>query len=204
MRANPRWMQGATVPFVNTSGETMPPYGVGAVVKQVSRYGIEVYEIEKPGTTLRRQYLLNGPKEVAASGRGLGYAAGGDRRAAFDTGTPVEREGYGVKNGQWTLTKGGLYIFEIGKVDDATNKWAFGTFSPFINSVFGKLDGTLSAGSTATLSIWAGPEGSEVDTTANVTIRDWLMKSGDSVASGKKVRADWMGSAWYLTQAECA
>jgi hypothetical protein len=68
----------------------------------------------------------------------------------------------------------------------------------------GKLDGDLSYNSTATMSVWDRTGGTETDTTVNITVRDWLLSSGQSVASGLQVIAVQIGSAWYVVGAQCA
>jgi hypothetical protein len=69
----------------------------------------------------------------------------------------------------------------------------------------GKLDGALSQGSSATMSVWHYDGSAETDTGENVTVYDWMLKSGQSVNSGKKVVATlFMDSGrYYVTAAEC-
>lgn len=67
--------------------------------------------------------------------------------------------------------------------------------------LFGKLDGSLSEGSSATMSIWAGDP--LVDTTDNITVYDWFLGSGESIDSGKKVKVEFYSDKWYVTAAEC-
>lgn len=70
--------------------------------------------------------------------------------------------------------------------------------------VRGKLDGSLSAGGSATMSIWYYNGSAQADTGANVTVYDWLLASG-SIASGKKVMAfyDARDGRYYVGAAEC-
>jgi len=71
-------------------------------------------------------------------------------------------------------------------------------------SAIGKLDEALEQGGSATVSIWSGEGGSEVDTGINITAFDWLMKSGaDDIAAGKKVLIRWINGVPYVTEAEC-
>jgi hypothetical protein len=73
--------------------------------------------------------------------------------------------------------------------------------------VKGKLDGALTFGGSATLSIWRWSGSAEVDTTEDITVYDWLLASGQTVASGRKVVAVKMETAtgfrWYVISAEC-
>jgi hypothetical protein len=67
----------------------------------------------------------------------------------------------------------------------------------------GKLDGSQSYQGSATLSVWAWNGSAEADTGEDVTVYDWLLPSGGSIASGKKVVAAYVGGRWYVVSAEC-
>jgi hypothetical protein len=71
----------------------------------------------------------------------------------------------------------------------------------------GKLDGALTTGSSATVSIWARNRstGTDEDTTLNVTAYDWLLASGDQIDAAKKVAVTWFPAdrRFYVTAAEC-
>jgi hypothetical protein len=69
--------------------------------------------------------------------------------------------------------------------------------------LIGKLDAELTAGGSATMSIWTGAGGSESDSTENVTVYDWLLGSGQTVASGKKVVVAYINGVPYVIAAEC-
>jgi hypothetical protein len=74
------------------------------------------------------------------------------------------------------------------------------------NVMFGKLDGALSQGDSATMSIWGfdPSDGSFADTTENITVYDWLMKSGSAdIASGKKLVVLKFGDVGVVLEAEC-
>ena len=70
----------------------------------------------------------------------------------------------------------------------------------------GKLDGALSFGGSATMSVWWWNGSAEADTTVNVTVYDWLLVSGQSIASGTQVTAAWdaRSGRYYVTGAQCA
>lgn len=70
----------------------------------------------------------------------------------------------------------------------------------------GKLDGSLSYQGSATLSVWKYNGSAEADSGENITVYDWLLSSGQSVASGKQVTAfyDLASSRWYLDAAQCS
>lgn len=68
----------------------------------------------------------------------------------------------------------------------------------------GKLDNQLNKDGSATLSVWWFNGTSEVDSGHNVTVHDWLLKTGQSIASGKKVVASFCGGRYYVTSTECS
>lgn len=70
----------------------------------------------------------------------------------------------------------------------------------------GKLDGQLAKDGSATMSVWRFDGSSETDTGENITVYDWMLKTGQTVASGKKVVAEFFmdSGRWYVVAAECA
>ena len=68
----------------------------------------------------------------------------------------------------------------------------------------GKLDGALAAGGSATLSVWEWNGSAEADTSEDLTVYDWLMVSGQTIASGAAVTAEMVGGRWYVTGASCS
>ncbi|MBY0513093.1 MAG: hypothetical protein K2P78_04180 [Gemmataceae bacterium] len=70
--------------------------------------------------------------------------------------------------------------------------------------LMGKLDGDLNYQSGATLSLWAWDGSADADTGVNITVYDWLLSSGQSVASGKRVVAGFDGGRWRVIGAQCS
>ena len=72
--------------------------------------------------------------------------------------------------------------------------------------VIGKLDGSLSYQGSATLSVWYWNGSAYADTGTNLTVYDWLLSSGQTVASGVQVTAsfDARSNRWFVTGAQCA
>jgi hypothetical protein len=82
--------------------------------------------------------------------------------------------------------------------------WALRTFDGG-QTVIGKLDGSLSLGGNATVSVWDWNGSAFADTGNNITAHDWLMKTGaTAIASGKKVVCKQVGGVYIVTEAECA
>lgn len=158
---------------------------------------------ELPSTTFGRSYAVNGPMAVPASGYGV-YQSGPEVLVAYDTGTPAVGDSYGPKPSQGTVVKNYPATCECLGIVDSTNKIMRARWHP-IDHIIGKLAGSLSQGSTATVNVWAGAGGSEaVITSLTVTGRDWLMKTGaTAIASGKKVVVEWIDGVPYVVEAEC-
>ena len=67
-----------------------------------------------------------------------------------------------------------------------------------------KLNGSLSAGGSASASVWAWNGSAIADTGEDVTVYDWLMKAGaTAIASGKKIVFTSSGGINIVTEAEC-
>lgn len=73
-------------------------------------------------------------------------------------------------------------------------------YAPFVQGVmWGKLDAALTAGDSATMSIWElNSSDAEADTTANVTVWDVLMATGKQLPSGAKVVVARTGNHWIV------
>ena len=71
------------------------------------------------------------------------------------------------------------------------------------STVHGVLDGTLTQGSSATLSVYSGPS---TDTGANVTVYDFMLASGQTVAAGAHAFAalDATDGLYYVIAAPCS
>lgn len=69
----------------------------------------------------------------------------------------------------------------------------------------GVLDGSMSYQGTATVSIWRWNGSAMADTTLNVTARDWLLSSGQTIASGKQVIIlRHPTGQWFVVGAQCS
>lgn len=86
--------------------------------------------------------------------------------------------------------------------NSAAARWE--VLQPFVTVCWGKLDGALSQGSSATVSLWWGGS-TPYDSGINVTAYDWLLKSGQQLDAGTKVKVEWFpqDGVWWVTAAEC-
>lgn len=70
----------------------------------------------------------------------------------------------------------------------------------------GKLDGTLSFGGSAVMSVWRWNGTAYADTLENITVYDWLLSSGQTIAAGRQVTAffDPSSGRWFVDGAQCS
>lgn len=193
-----------TILIKSDVSEEIPAFGCMAVTGIEASDDRVIVTVAKPSTTFRWSYLFNGPRPIES----LGRMAIPDRPhvlGLYNSGTPAIGDVYGPTPGQWYLTKNYPGVLSIFGVRDATNKHAFGRHTE-IDTIIGKLAGSLSQGSTATVNVWGGTGGSEaVIASLTLTGRDWLMKSGaTAIASGKKVIVERINGVIYVSEAECA
>lgn len=189
----------------NASGSDAP---AGAILKFTGVVIVKnkvVLTFAQPNDTLQPVYGI--ATEAIADGKIGAYKVLDPCRAYYldSDGTPTFGESWGPHSGQWYLRKG-RPGFEILGNHDGTSVEARVTVLPTTGRlVAGKLDAVLTAAGTATVSIWGGTPGSETDTGLNITaVRgNWLMGTGTSIASGKKVTCEWFGAGWQVVGAEC-
>lgn len=108
-------------------------------------------------------------------------------------------------NGE-SLTTGVYYPARIGGEKASDSKPIFDVIASAKDAfIRGKLDGTLSYQGSATMSIWWYNGSAEADSTENVTVYDWLLSTGQTIASGKQVTAAWdsRSGRYYVTGAQC-
>ena len=189
-------------PAKNVGGSTINPREICRVCTGGDSFNRSIVAVTQPDSSLGQVYVVNGPTAMAAGKFGR-VCFGPVVLVKYDTGTPAIEDSYGPKSGQGTVTKNYPATCIFQRIVDSTNKLMLARLKP-IDRLIGKLDGSLSQGSYATVSVWAGVGNSEADTNWNVTAYDWLMKSGaTAIASGKKVLCTLINGVWYVTEAEC-
>lgn len=113
-----------------------------------------------------------------------------------------------IKDAYATKLASGVYgrARILHKPSGTGDKWCIIRMNdPGPEALYGKLDAALSAGSSATMSIWWHNGTVLADTTENVTVYDWLLGSGESIDSATKVIAtmNQYDNRYYVTAAEC-
>jgi hypothetical protein len=152
----------------NTSGETVPAFGVMRIVSATTLGTEVVYEIGKQATEFQRFMLVNGEETIADNAYGTGYFLDLAGRVLYDSadGTPALGQVWGPYPSSWKLRRH-MYGFRIlGDAD--TNGTHVRCLQHLVTHVFGKTNGAYSKGATnAALSVWKGD--ASADSTADVT-----------------------------------
>jgi hypothetical protein len=190
-------------PVKNVGSATINPREVCLVCTGGDSLDRSITAVKQPTSTAGKTYCVNGPTPIAASRFGRA-CFGPVVLVKYDTGSPATDDRYGWKDGQGTVVKDSNALFNVLRVVDTTNKLMLGAIFTSAGICIGKLDGSLSQGSYATVSKWTCAGGSFSDTGDNVTAYDWLMKSGaTAIASGKKVVYVMIGDTMVILEAEC-
>jgi len=105
------------------------------------------------------------------------------------------------------LTRSSIGTARILWADSGSSeRWAIVRLGQWVQKLRGKFDGSLSFGGSATMSIWYYNGSADADTGENVTVYDWHLSTGQTVASGKQVSAfrEDASSRWILDATQCA
>lgn len=152
-----------------------------------------------PGMTV----VINGPEDCPASKIGRCLDTPWPVVALYDTndGTPAVGEVWGPGANTWLLKKGlpGFIVRQAGVVGPAGYGQVLVQAVP-VTHLFGVLDGDLTSGNTATMSIYRGTPLS--DTNTNVTITAWLA-GNTTVEEGQRVVVVPESGSWQLIDAQC-
>lgn len=109
------------VSFRNVDEQEVPPCGVMRITGAVVEAGTTVLTCAQPSALLTAEYAVNGLVRVAPGGRGICYRRG-DVSVAFDSGLPAAGEVWGVRAGQWTISRGYPGIVSVHGLRDAANQ----------------------------------------------------------------------------------
>lgn len=199
--------QQAKIAFINESDEEVPAFAICEITGAQAPSDEEPWalKIDKPSSTFRRLYLVNGERPVPATengadGRGTGTLLRHARLVSYNSasGTPAYGEVWGPKPDQWTLEKYrfGFYMFggaaEVGDLHLAV------ATQEMVTSVRGKTTGSVSKGSTGTVDVY-----DSAAATMSMTITGVKNVYGSTIGSGKWVNVTWNGTNPEMTAAEC-
>lgn len=173
----------------NAAGETIPAYSVVALDTGSTTDGRLHMAAKKPSTTFYRAYGFTCSVDSSSPGKvGVILETG---LVKYDSGTPAYGEGWGVKPGQYTVSKGYPGFICLG-IADATNKIMLAQFAPLM-TLLGKSTGSISAGSSSAYKIYAGTPGSESDAGFTSVPTAYFRTA---IASGKWFKLTWINNGW--------
>lgn len=89
----------------------------------------------------------------------------------------------------------------LGWFDRQAGRWVMLLLSAIFGIKLGKLDNTLSDGSSTPMTVWSGDP--LTATSETLTVWDWFLPSGDEYASGIKVVVLKIVGKWYVINAAC-
>ncbi len=191
------------VPFLNNSGETVPPWGVMEVTGSTGG----IVDIRKPTTAFKRMYLVNGDSEVGNGVVGTGTWLNDDLGgyALYETGSsPAYGEQWGAKPAQWTLSKNRPGFEIIGSVTGTGATSRVQCRQEYVKSLKGKPVGNISKGSPGTALIWIRSSAGTrvVSDFAAIDVKAW----GAAVTGGATAKIcsmDWDSGEWVIGPWEC-
>lgn len=183
----------------NDSNETVPSFAVMRVTGASNDAAGQFFlKVDKPSDSFETYYLVNGPFPILAGK----YGVASDQYpcyAAYDDGlgTPAYGDSWGAKSGSWQLApnRDGFDILgnpTAGRVLVRQHK---------VTSLIGKLAADLNSASSASATVWLGAGGSEAASEYSVTLQDWLIPSGQKLASGTAIIGHLINGIWYLSEA---
>lgn len=183
-----------------TCTEAPPAFSCVAITSLAVTNGEIVRTVAKPSTTFYRSYGVTSPFDVTLNGsmaRGIVMTAG-EMCVAYDSGTPAVDEIWGMKPGQWTVSKNYPGFRCLGIVD-STNKIMLAVPEPIL-TLRAKADAAINANSSGTCSVYIGAAGSETDSTVNVTAytKELPQLSTDELIEIRFVN----GQAYIVTKAQ--
>ncbi|REK19176.1 MAG: hypothetical protein DWQ37_01935 [Planctomycetota bacterium] len=189
------------IPFQNVSGETIPAYGAMAVTGVVHDGGVAFLACDKPNTTFRREYAVNGVHDVAPGRRGSCCRAGDVRVLCEDAGDAEPGQGWGPKPGQWTLARGfpGYTVLGTAQLDGA-HDIVRAACEPLTQALVKTTQEVAAQATTTDYRVYAGTLGSEVDAgfSAVPAARN---RAGAALAADEWAWLAWTNDGWELRTA---
>ncbi len=166
-------------PCVNVGSAQVPAAAPVQVVGITIVGQSAVYQVTQIGSgsyaAFNLRVAFNGPQPIDAGSYGS-CTAGGFVQTLWDTGTPTAGEVWGIKPGQFSLTKGGAGSFIVDGIVDSSSKRMCGRWLG-IDTILGKVpSGTFGSGTSGTLNVWIGAAGSEAVTSGPWTVTAYNRK----------------------------
>jgi hypothetical protein len=155
--------------------------------------------IEKPGTTLRLEYLFNGPGVLTTGRYGTGYRG----PMMLCKTSPTIDQCFGPKPGQWELELGYPTVAVMDGIRISSGSIYIGDGEPRkITTLLGKATSSITARSgttpgSGTFEIWGNLAGTLTD----LGFSDITIKSdrATTVASGEYIQVNFIEGEWWLS-----
>ncbi len=204
------------MPFRSASSSlTIPAFAPLQVVGTTIQDGVKlILTCDQIGSSYHPGFNLNiafnGPISIAPGGYGI-CARGSDAcQTLWDTGTPAPGDIWGIKPGQFSLTKGGLGYFLVDGIVDTGTKRMYGRWLG-IQALVGQLYGDLPAlsGSTPgsqTLNLYYNSGGSLTNSGWTTTIYNYatgIIKQKLNSGSNKFVQGKYIGGQLVADTDDC-
>lgn len=104
-------------PFYNNSGEAIPPFAVMQVDNWKDDANDRAYFRVKKPDGAGRQFIVNGPRQVASGGTGMGTRSPGAHASYNDAATPAVDQEWGPVSGSWLLSSSGTGYVITGDLE---------------------------------------------------------------------------------------
>lgn len=197
-----RWVKAKNVGSI-----LIPAWGAVEIsTSVVSDAGHLVYSVKRPTAANLNADLVafNGPTSIAVSGYGQ-VTLDCPSLSLYDDGDALTiGQSLGTQLNSFELKRHGRGFAVVGAALGTGSEVRVPVIHAHAQAFIGKLDATMSPAGSAVVSIWSGTAGSEADTTVNITAYDWLLATGQTIASGKKVIGVFINGIPYVISAECA
>lgn len=169
----------ARVRFKNTASETAPAWGLMRITTPTA--GKDYLNIAKPDATYRWLYLVNGPKDVAASGFGYGhfltaevFAQKRRQYVLYDTGnTPTQGQEWGPKDDSWLVWQHRPGFLIVGSTaGSGSTARVIALQQPPGEILVYNAGSDIAAAGSGTATLYGGASGSESTLGLTVTVRN--------------------------------
>jgi hypothetical protein len=195
----------AGIPIQNAAASSLPAFGVCRVTGlNTSWNGPPAFTVDQPDGTFRRNYLVNGPLELAPGQFGLAQR-GPLVDVLYDSGTPALDEGWGPKPGQWSLSKHYPLPFTVLGLVQASAQRMLARHEP-PSFLLGRISSNLAVGASGSVQVCESVSpGSEAEI-SGWTVTAWNRFASLTASSSAKkwVALNWINGRWYLVAAECS
>lgn len=193
-------MSGATIPFFNASGLTIPSFAVLLPAEVGIVEGQAVLTVDQPNEGFARFYYVNGPVRVLPDEFGVCHDGRWGPVLCSTESATLAGESWGPKAGQWRLfpDRPGFTILG-GRQPPHDWLWAR---QHEVHTLLATLDETLTPDSLVTVNILSGTSGALFDTGLDLTARDRVLRNSSYLPTGTEVTVDWIVTDWYITGAK--